>query len=118
MPKPVALHLHRRSAILDIRFDDGKQASLSCEYLRVYSPSAEVRGHGQGPGTLITGKENITILDITQVGQYAVKLLFSDGHDTGLYTWDYLYALTIHYEENWSLYRSRLTAVGYTRTIK
>src|SRR5690606_38298771 len=104
MPKPVELNLHKQSRVLDIMFDDGTKASLPCEYLRVYSPSAEVRGHGPEDAVLQTGKESVTINEIEPVGNYAVKLVFSDGHNTGLYTWDYLYDLAVNRESRWRDY--------------
>lgn len=116
MPKATALYLHQHSAILEINFDDGSQASLSCEYLRVYSPPVEKRG--QGNDVLVVGKEDVTISDITPVGNYAVKLLFSDGYETGLYSWSYLYELSAHYKENWSHYLNRLQVAGYIRKEK
>lgn len=115
MPKAKALHLHHHSAVLEINFDDGSQASLSCEYLRVYSPPAEERG--QSEDNLIIGKEDVTIDDITPVGNYAVKLVFSDGFETGL-SWHYLYELSTHYKEKWDAYLHRLKEAGYTRKAK
>ena len=90
---PTDIKLHQRSRKLELVFDDGRTFTLSCEYLRVHSPSAEVRGHGPEQGVLQTGKEGVNIRDVEPVGNYAVKLVFDDGHDTGLYTWDYLYEL-------------------------
>ncbi len=115
MPKPLEIQLHKKSRTLEITFDDGVNAELPSEYLRVYSPSAEVRGHGPGQATLQTGKENVFIDGIQAVGQYAVKLLFSDGHDTGLYTWNYLYELATEYEQKWPEYLEKLKAAGYQR---
>lgn len=117
MSKPVAteLKLHRQSRILDIAFTDGVHGALSCEYLRVYSPSAEVRGHGPNDAVLQTGKENVEITGIEPVGNYAVRLIFSDGHNTGLYAWDYLYELTVNREKNWQDYLQRLKAAGFQR---
>jgi DUF971 family protein len=115
MPKPTDIKLHRQSAILDIVFDDGVQASLSAEYLRVHSPSAEVKGHGRGQEVLQVGKENVAIDNIEPVGQYAVRLIFSDGHQTGLYSWDYLYELATQQEEKWQAYLQRLHEAGYRR---
>ena len=88
---------------------------MPCEFLRVYSPSAEVRGHGQGQEVLQVGKEDVNIVGIEQVGQYALKLTFSDGHDTGLYSWDYLYDLGMRQDELWQTYLDRLAAAGHTR---
>ncbi|HEY8118166.1 MAG TPA: DUF971 domain-containing protein [Methylophilaceae bacterium] len=114
-PRPTDIRLHQASRKLEIGFDDGKQAMLSCEFLRVYSPSAEVRGHGIGQEVLQVGKEEVNIVGIEQVGNYAVKLEFSDGHNTGLYSWDYLYDLAEHYDELWLEYLGRLAAAGIER---
>lgn len=114
-PRPTDIRLHQASRLLEISFDDGKSARLSCEFLRVYSPSAEVRGHGTGQETLQTGKEDINISAIEPVGNYAVKLSFSDGHDTGLYSWDYLYDLASNYEALWLEYLGKLAMAGVTR---
>ena len=92
-PIPTEITLHQASRLLEITFSDGAVFRLSCELLRVYSPSAEVRGHGPGQEVLQTGKRDVQITAIEPVGTYAVKLVFSDGHDTGLYAWDYLYEL-------------------------
>ena len=94
-PYPVTLNLKTKSRLLEIEYDDGRKFELGCELLRVYSPSAEVRGHGPGQEVLQTGKENVNIENIEAVGNYAVKLVFDDGHDSGLYTWDYLYGLSL-----------------------
>ena len=115
MPKPIEINLHRQSAVLDISFDDGVKGSLSAEYLRVYSPSAEVRGHSPDQAVLQTDKENVAIQGIEPVGNYAVRLDFSDGHNTGLYTWDYLYELTTQQHEKWQDYLNRLHAAGKSR---
>jgi DUF971 family protein len=96
-------------------FDDGAHFHLSCEFLRVYSPSAEVRGHGAGQEVLQVEKEDVNIVGIEPVGQYAVKLSFSDGHDTGLYSWDYLYDLGARQAELWQNYLDRLAAAGVQR---
>lgn len=114
-PKPTDIRLHQVSRQLEIVFDDGAQFMLPCELLRVYSPSAEVRGHGTGQEVLQTGKEDVNIVGIEPVGQYAVKLTFSDGHDTGLYTWDYLYDLGIRQETLWHNYLNRLAQAGIER---
>jgi len=114
-PRVTELKLHQRSALLEIAFDDGTHHQLTCEYLRVFSPSAEVRGHGPGQEVLQTGKENVTIKAIEPVGNYGVKLVFDDGHDTGIYTWNELHSLASHYEENWQSYLSRLETAGYQR---
>ena len=114
-PRPTDIRLHQTSRMLEISFDDGKNARLSCEFLRVYSPSAEVRGHGVGQEILQTGKEDINISAIEPVGNYAVRLVFTDGHNTGLYSWDYLYELAQNYEAMWLDYLGRLAAAGITR---
>ena len=114
-PRPVNIVLHQRSRTLQIEFDDGKQFSLSCEYLRVYSPSAEVQGHGPGQEVLQVGKENVTITQIDPVGSYAVCLHFDDGHSTGIYSWETLYRLGIDEKDNWAHYLERLEAAGHTR---
>jgi len=114
-PRPVNIKLHTRSRVLEIEFDDGAHYNLSCEYLRVHSPSADVKGHGPGQGTLQVGKENVNIKDIESVGNYAVKLHFDDGHNTGLYSWQYLYELGRDYEANWQAYLDALKAAGYSR---
>lgn len=111
-PRPVDIRLHQASRRLEISFDDGRSAMLSCEYLRVYSPSAEVRGHGAGQEVLQVGKESVNITGIEPVGNYAVRLTFSDGHDTGLYSWDYLYDLAQHQDTLWQAYLERLAAAG------
>ncbi len=112
---PTEIELHRASRILEIRFADGAHFSLPCEYLRVFSPSAEVRGHGLPEPLLVTGKAQVTIDAIEPVGQYAVKLIFSDGHDSGLFDWDFLYTLGQDYANNWARYLERLDATGMTR---
>ncbi|PKO93835.1 MAG: 1-(5-phosphoribosyl)-5-((5-phosphoribosylamino)methylideneamino)imidazole-4-carboxamide isomerase [Betaproteobacteria bacterium HGW-Betaproteobacteria-1] len=114
-PRPTDIRLHQASRLLEIIFDDGKSARLSCEFLRVYSPSAEVRGHGAGQEVLQTGKEDVDITGIEPVGNYAVKLVFSDGHDTGLYSWDYLYELAANYEALWLEYLGKLAMAGIKR---
>jgi DUF971 family protein len=114
-PRPIEIKLHQTSKLLEIKFDNNMECMLSCEFLRVYSPSAEVRGHGIGQETLQTGKENINITAIEPIGNYAVKLVFTDGHDTGLYSWDYLYYLGENYEALWLEYIGKLDAAGYKR---
>ncbi|MFQ6371879.1 gamma-butyrobetaine hydroxylase-like domain-containing protein [Shewanella sp. YIC-542] len=103
-----ALKLKRKSQLLEITFEDGSQHQLTCEFLRVNSPSAEVQGHGNP--TLVTHKKNVNISSIEPVGNYAVKLIFDDGHDTGLYSWDILYNFCIHREALWEQYLARLRA--------
>ena len=114
-PRPVELHLHQVSRVLDVTFDDGRSFSLPCEYLRVFSPSAEVRGHGPGQEVLQVGKAQVNVSAIDPVGVYAVKLVFSDGHDTGIYSWDYLYELGMEQDELWRRYLQRIAAAGASR---
>ena len=113
--RPTDIILHQQSRLLEIAFDDGKRFSLSCEFLRVHSPSAEVRGHGGGQEVLQIGKKDVTINAVEPVGNYAVKLVFSDGHDTGLYAWDYLYSLGVDHAALWKTYLERLEKAGASR---
>lgn len=115
MAKPTNINLHQQSKVLEIEFDDGETFKLPCEYLRVYSPSAEVTGHGPGQEVLQLGKEDINITGIEPQGNYAVKLAYDDNHDTGIYTWSYLYELGANYEKNWQDYLERLKAAGHER---
>lgn len=114
-PLPTEIKLHQKSRLLEIAFSDGKRFELPCEFLRVYSPSAEVRGHGPGQEVLQVGKKNVEITDIQPVGSYAVQLVFSDGHDSGLYSWDYLYDLGINQEALWQQYLARMKEGGASR---
>ncbi|HYW02629.1 MAG TPA: DUF971 domain-containing protein [Gammaproteobacteria bacterium] len=114
-PRPTRIRLHRKSRVLEVSFEDGRDVRLSCEYLRVFSPSAEVQGHGPGQQVLQTGKENVNITRIEPVGNYAVRLHFDDGHDTGLYSWSVLYDLGVNAETNWARYLERLEKAGYRR---
>jgi DUF971 family protein len=114
-PRPTGIILHQKSRLLEISFDDGARFKLPCEYLRVYSPSAEVRGHGPGQEVLQTGKENVNISAIEPVGSYAVRLCFDDGHDSGLYSWNLLYELGARQEEKWRDYLERLEKAGIQR---
>lgn len=114
-PRPTEISLHQQSRVLDIAFDDGKRFSMPCEYLRVFSPSAEVRGHGPGQEVLQAGKRDVNIAAIEPVGVYAVKLAFTDGHDTGIYSWDYLYDLGMKQDANWKSYLARLEQAGASR---
>jgi DUF971 family protein len=114
-PRPTELNLHQVSRVLDVAFDDGARFSLPCEYLRVFSPSAEVRGHGPGQEVLQVGKKDVGISAIEPVGMYAVKLVFTDGHDTGIYSWEYLYDLGMKQPSNWESYLARLAAAGKGR---
>ncbi|MBL1141716.1 MAG: DUF971 domain-containing protein [Proteobacteria bacterium] len=114
-PNPVAINLHQKSRILEVEFDDGEKFELSCEYLRVNSPSADVKGHGPGQEVLQVGKENVNITKIEPMGNYAVRLVFDDGHETGLYTWHYLYELGIDHDNNWVAYLDALKKAGHVR---
>jgi DUF971 family protein len=114
-PRPVDIRLHQASHILEILFEDHTNVKFTCEFLRIYSPSAEVRGHGAGQEVLQTGKETVNIIGIEQVGNYAIKLIFSDGHDTGLYSWDYLYDLAKNHDALWLEYLGRIAAAGILR---
>jgi DUF971 family protein len=109
------LILHRASHALEVAFEDGSRFRLPCEYLRVESPSAEVQGHGPGQKVLVPGKRDVNIEAIEPVGQYGVLLRFSDGHATGIYSWDYLHALGVGQEQRWSAYLAALAAAGLAR---
>lgn len=113
---PLEIKLHQSSKLLEIKFNNLTECMLSCEFLRVYSPSAEVRGHGPGQETLQIHKENIGIENIEPIGQYAIKLTFSDGHNTGIYSWDYLYELAATYDVLWEEYLRKLSIAGIQRT--
>jgi DUF971 family protein len=113
--KPVAIQLHRRSRQLELEYAGGERYSLSCEYLRVHSPSAEVLGHGPGQEVLQTGKQHVGISEIKPVGNYALQLVFDDGHDTGLYSWRYLYELCRERDTRWQRYLDRLAQAGASR---
>ena len=113
-PLPTEIRLQPDKTAVALHYTDLTQV-LPAEYLRVYSPSAEVRGHGEGQAILQTGKRHVTITDLTPVGHYALKIRFSDGHDSGLYDWDYLYQLTHDYATMWADYLARLQAAGATR---
>lgn len=112
---PTDITLHQASKRLEVAFDDGSRFSLPCEYLRVFSPSAEVRGHGPGQEVLQVGKKDVGITAIEPVGTYAIKLVFSDGHDTGLFSWDYLHELGRKQEEWWANYLARLARANASR---
>ncbi len=112
---PTEIKLHQKSRQMEISFADGKRFELSYEFLRVYSPSAEVRGHGPGQEVLQVGKKNVDITAIEPVGSYAVQPRFSDGHDSGLYSWDYLYELGLDRDQLWQQYLQRLQAAGASR---
>jgi len=113
---PTDIKYHRRSRQLEVRFADGMSGRLSAEFLRVHSPSAEVKGHAAGEGILVTGKENVGIARIEPVGRYAVRLVFDDGHDTGLFTWPVLYELCSEHDRKWQRYLERLAAAGKVRS--
>ena len=112
---PTEIKLQTRSRRLQVCFSDGQEFGLPAEYLRVFSPSAEVQGHSAGEGVLVMGKEAVNIAKIEPVGRYAVRLIFDDGHDTGLYTWPILYDLGKQYETNWRRYLIRLEEAGHCR---
>jgi DUF971 family protein len=114
MQDPIAteIRLRRASRVLTVSFADGSSFELPFEYLRVHSPSAEVKGHGPGQEVLVLGKENVGISAVEPVGQYAVKLVFDDGHDTGLYTWKYLHELGRERARNWARYQERRARAG------
>jgi DUF971 family protein len=114
-PRPTEIKLHQKSRVLEISFADGKTFRLPCEFLRVYSPSAEVRGHGPGQEVLQAGKKNVEITHIEPVGNYAIQLTFSDGHATGIYSWDLLYDYGLHQEEMWRHFLKRLEQAGASR---
>jgi DUF971 family protein len=112
---PTEITLHQQTRNLEIAFEDGVRYRLPFEFLRVNSPSAEVRGHGPGQEVLQVGKSNVAVNNITPVGSYAIKIEFDDGHDSGLYTWEYLYDLGKHQEALWQDYLQRLTSAGASR---
>jgi DUF971 family protein len=114
-PLPIELNLHQKTRVLEITYDDGARFRLPCEYLRVYSPSAEVRGHSPEHAKLQVGKEYVNIRDLQQVGSYAVKIVFDDGHKSGLYDWGYLYKLGRAWQPLWQDYLSRLADAGRRR---
>ena len=114
-PTPSEIKFHQKSKLLEIVFDDNTECMLSTEFLRVHSPSAEVQGHSPEQAVLQVGKENVSIDKIEPVGNYAIKIFFSDGHDTGLYSWQYLHMLAKNYQELWTEYIGRLDASGIKR---
>ncbi len=114
-PTPTEIKLHQASRMLEITYADGKTFTLPCEFLRVHSPSAEVRGHGPGQEVLQTGKQDVAITRIEPVGTYAVQLFFSDGHDTGIFSWDLLYDYGVRQREMWQHYLNRLKDAGASR---
>ena len=112
---PTEIRLRTSSRCLTVSFDDGSTFDLPFEYLRVHSPSAEVKGHGPGQEVLQTGKEHVRVTEVQPIGHYAVRLIFDDGHNTGLYTWKYLHELGREQRERWQDYLDRLAAAGYAR---
>ena len=114
-PIPTEIKLHQQSKVLEISFGNGRAFRLSYEYLRVYSPSAEVRGHGRGQEVLQVGKRDVAIKEVEAVGHYAIRPTFSDGHDTGIYSWDYLYDLGERQDELWRTYLDRMAQAGASR---
>jgi len=114
-PTPVEIRLRQKSRLLTIVYEGDEQFDLSFEYLRVHSPSAQVQGHGPGQEILQTGKEDVVITAVEPIGHYAVRLVFDDGHDSGLYTWKHLYELGQEQDARWTLYLDRLKAAGYAR---
>lgn len=114
-PTPLNLTVHARSRTLEIAFSDGAQFRIPFELMRVYSPSAEVQGHGPGQETLQTGKREVNVLALEPIGHYAVRPTFSDGHDSGIFSWDLLYQLGARQAEFWADYEHRLQAAGYHR---
>ena len=116
MIKPTEIRYIKKTNTLSLTFEDGLSADLTSEYLRCFSPSAEVKGHGPGQEVLQKGKENVGIDNIEPIGNYAVKLIFDDGHNTGLYSWEYLYDLSKNYKTYWHDYLEKLSSDGYVRT--
>ena len=112
---PTNIVLHNRSRVLEVAFEDGRTYKLPYEYLRVVSPSAEVRGHGPGQETLQVGKRDVTITEVEPVGHYAIRPTFSDGHNSGIYSWDYLYEIAVQQDQLWTDYLRRLDAAGASR---
>lgn len=114
-PQPTEIKLHQQSRVLEIAFSDGKIFRLPYEFLRVHSPSAEVRGHGPGQEVLQTGKKDVAVLAVEPVGHYAIQIKFSDGHDTGIYSWDLLYDFGERQDKMWHQYLDRLREAGASR---
>lgn len=115
MTTPTDIILHQQSKVLEIAFDDGARYKLPYEFLRVFSPSAEVRGHGPGQETLQVGKRDVMLIGVEPAGNYALKLIFDDGHDSGLYTWEYLHELGKNQDVMWHDYEHKLEAAGASR---
>jgi DUF971 family protein len=116
-PRPTEIKLHQKSRVLEISFADGKTFQLPYEFLRVFSPSAEVRGHGPGQEVLQTAKKNVDVTHIEPAGSYAIQLTFSDGHDTGIYSWELLYEYGLHQAAMWQHYLKRLEEAGASREM-
>jgi DUF971 family protein len=114
-PHPTEIKLHQKSRLLEIAYSDGRTFRLPCEFLRVFSPSAEVRGHGPGQEVLQAGKKDVNINRIEPVGSYAIQLFFSDGHDTGIYSWDLLHDYGLRQDEMWRHYLERMAEAGASR---
>ncbi|MDP1930548.1 MAG: DUF971 domain-containing protein [Gammaproteobacteria bacterium] len=112
---PAEIRLRRKSGVLTLVYANGTSYDLSAEFLRVHSPSAEVRGHGKGQGILQTGKRNVALIGVEPVGSYAIKLVFDDRHDSGIYSWDYLYQLCTQYDTMWQSYLQSLKDAGASR---
>jgi DUF971 family protein len=117
-PIPTEIKMHQQSKFMEVAFNDGSRFNLPFEYLRVFSPSAEVRGHGPGQEVLQVGKKNVDVKGVEPVGQYAVVLVFSDGHDSGIYSWDYLYDLGVKQDFYWQNYLRRMEEAGASRESK
>jgi len=115
MPTPTEIKLHQQSRVMEVAFDDGRTFRLPYEYLRVFSPSAEVRGHGPGQEVLQVGKKAIEIRQVEPVGSYAIQPTFSDGHSTGIYSWEYLYQLGIEQDSRWAAYLKQMDVAGASR---
>jgi len=116
-PHPTEIKLHQASRVMELAFADGSSFRLPYEFLRVHSPSAEVRGHGPGQETLQVGKRDVTIAEVEAVGHYAIRPKFSDGHESGIYSWDYLYDLGVRQQSLWERYLERLAAAGASRDV-
>ena len=116
-PAPTEIKLHQKSRLMELTYADGQHFELSYEFLRIYSPSAEVRGHGPGQEVLQSGKKEVDIVGVEPVGSYAIQPQFSDGHDTGIYSWDYLYELGENRDRMWADYLQRLAAAGASREV-
>ena len=114
-PTPTALTVHSQSRILEVAFSDGAEFKIPFELMRVYSPSAEVQGHGPGQEVLQTGKREVGVVELESIGNYAVKPVFSDGHESGIFSWDYLYHLGAKQDQLWSDYNRRLEIAGMSR---